>query len=231
MQASAIIVGAGTSVRMGFDKIYAKLSGRPILTWSVERFETCATVSDIIVVVNQASVAQAEALVRDAGFRKVRQIVPGGAARHFSVWNGLQALADTARLIAIHDAARPLVRVADIELAVGQAELCGAAALAIPVVDTLKSTDRANVVSGSVDRSRLWAMQTPQVFRRDWLEAAYKRLLAGGESVTDEVSAVQAIGHPVRLVQGDTWNLKITYPRDLDLAEKLVNLAVASNGH
>ncbi len=223
MRASAIIVGAGHSMRMGFDKTFAKLKGRPVLTWAVEKFEACATISDIVVVVSGESVADAEALVQDSGSRKVRQIVAGGAARHLSVWNGLQALAGPIHLVAIHDAARPLVRVADIEAAVAQAELYGAAALATPVVDTLKSADQANVVASNVDRSGLWAMQTPQVFRRDWLEAAYKRLMESSESVTDEVSAVQAIGHPVRLVQGDTWNLKITYPRDLDLAEKLVN--------
>jgi 2-C-methyl-D-erythritol 4-phosphate cytidylyltransferase len=224
MQASAIIVGAGRSARMGFDKLYAKLNGRPIISWSIARFEEIPQISEIVLVVSEQRRDDADRLVKEGGFAKVRQIVIGSTARHLSVWNGLQALGERVRMVAVHDAARPLVRVKDITSALTRAESCGAAALATPIVDTLKSADLENVVQGSVDRAHLWAMQTPQVFRRDWLTAAYKHLLDRGGSVTDEVSAVQALGHSVQLIQGDTWNLKITYPRDLELAEKLVIL-------
>jgi 2-C-methyl-D-erythritol 4-phosphate cytidylyltransferase len=130
----------------------------------------------------------------------------------------------------VHDAARPLVGPTDIEAVVAQAKLSGAATLAARIVETLKIADQNNRVAGSVDRTGLWSMQTPQVFRRDWLIPAYKRLLAGGGSVTDEVSAVQAMGHPVHLVQSETANLKITYPSDLDLVRKLINLEITHNG-
>ena len=128
------------------------------------------------------------------------------------------------RIVAVHDAARPLVTSSAIAVAVAGAKEYGAVSLAAPVVDKLKRADDSGAVSGNVDRTGLWAMQTPQVFRRDWLKAAYELIVADGNAVSDEVSAVQAAGFPVRLLANSNWNIKITYPLDLDLAEKLINL-------
>ena len=128
------------------------------------------------------------------------------------------------RIVAVHDAARPLVTPVTIARAVAVAQEYGAVSLAAPVVDTLKRADDSGAVSGNVERAGLWAIQTPQVFRRDWLQAAYEMIIAGGKAVSDEVSAVQAAGFPVRLLANSDWNIKITYPRDLDLAEKLMHL-------
>jgi 2-C-methyl-D-erythritol 4-phosphate cytidylyltransferase len=207
---------------MGFDKLFAELHGRPVLLWAVASFERCPAITEIVVVLQEKVQAEAESIFEAAGCKKVIRLVSGGSMRHLSVAKGLAETSSTADFLAIHDAARPLVQVQEIEAVVQAARQVGAAALAAPVVETLKLADENLRVCGSVDRTRLWAMQTPQVFRRDWLEHAYKRLLEQGGSVTDEVSAVQAIGHPVQLVQGDACNLKITYPRDLLLAEQLV---------
>jgi 2-C-methyl-D-erythritol 4-phosphate cytidylyltransferase len=221
---SAIIVAAGASRRMGFDKLLAPLSGRPLVLHSVQRFESCEAISEIVLVVNALRQLEIEPLIRGCGFRKVSQIVPGGAERYLSVWEGLKHLSREARIVAVHDAARPLVTCSAISAAVAGAKEYGAVSLAAPVVDTLKRADDSGAVSGNVDRAGLWAMQTPQVFRRDWLNAAYEAIVAGGGAVSDEVSAVQAAGFPVRLLANSIWNIKITYPQDLDLAEKMMNL-------
>jgi 2-C-methyl-D-erythritol 4-phosphate cytidylyltransferase len=125
-------------------------------------------------------------------------------------------------MVAVHDAARPLVAPETINFAIHEAGIAGAVALASPVVETLKRVDKENVVAGSVDRQRLWTMQTPQIFRKEWLMAGYQAVLARGEAVTDEVSAVQSVGYPVKLLENPDWNLKITFPRDLALAEILL---------
>jgi 2-C-methyl-D-erythritol 4-phosphate cytidylyltransferase len=154
----------------------------------------------------------------------VKRLVDGGPERHLSVWNGISHLSETCKIVAVHDAARPLVSAELIGRAVALAKVCGAVSLAAPIVETLKRADPQQNVTGSIDRTGLWGMQTPQVFRYDWLIDAYKRIVDSGRTVTDEVSALQDAGYPVRLLQNPDWNIKITFPTDLDLAEKMINL-------
>jgi 2-C-methyl-D-erythritol 4-phosphate cytidylyltransferase len=124
----------------------------------------------------------------------------------------------------VHDGARPLISSSTISKAMRLATKCGAVALAAPVVETLKKADNDGLLVGSIDRSGLWTMQTPQIFRRDWLVAAYEVVLARGARVTDETSAVEMAGFPVRLLQSGDWNVKVTYPTDLELARSLFSL-------
>ena len=215
---------------MGFDKLLVPILGRAVLLHSLDRFEACPAVSEIILVLHPERREEIVRIVGAEPYTKVRRVVEGGSARHLSVWAGLQASMPEADLVAVHDAARPFVRSEAIVLAIRQAGLCGGVALAAPGVETLKRTGRDNVVNASVDREGLWAMQTPQVFRRDWLWAGYETILARGEIVTDEVSAVQAVGHPVKLLENSTWNLKITFPRDLEMAEGLMRLVPGAIG-
>jgi 2-C-methyl-D-erythritol 4-phosphate cytidylyltransferase len=215
---------------MGFDKLLVPISGRAVLLHSLDRFESCAAVAEIVLVLHPERHEEIRRIVGAERYTKVRRVVAGGNERHLSVWAGLQASMPAADLVAVHDAARPLVRSEAIAQAIHQADLCGAVALAAPVVETLKRTGRDNVVTASVDRQCLWAMQTPQIFRRDWLWAGYQTILARGEAVTDEVSAVQAAGHPVKLLENATCNLKITFPRDLEMAEGLMRLGPGAIG-
>jgi 2-C-methyl-D-erythritol 4-phosphate cytidylyltransferase len=221
---SAIVVAAGTSQRMGFDKLTAVLAGCPVFIRTLQRFEICSDVKEIILVVHPERLKPFGSFVADFGLSKVIRVVPGGEQRHLSVAAGLRATSSGADLIAVHDGARPLISPDMISLAIREAHECGAVSVATPVVETLKRADEGQQVVGSVERAGLWTMQTPQVFRREWLVQAYEALLAGGISVTDEVSAVQAAGFPVKLLTNPGWNLKITYPRDLDLAQILFNL-------
>jgi 2-C-methyl-D-erythritol 4-phosphate cytidylyltransferase len=222
---SAIIVAAGSSQRMGFDKLASLLGDKPVVAHSIDRFEQCDQIDEVILVVRPDRRAEFQQIVNVCGFTKVKRLVDGGDERHLSVWNGIAQLSEVCEIVAIHDAARPLVSSDLIRQSVTLARACGAVSLAAPVVETVKRADVERNVTGSVDRSGLWAMQTPQVFRFDWLLDAYKRIVDSGRSVTDEVSALQEAGYPVRLLQNTDWNIKITFPRDLDLAEKMISLA------
>jgi 2-C-methyl-D-erythritol 4-phosphate cytidylyltransferase len=221
---SAIVVAAGTSQRMGFDKLTASLAGCPVFIRTLQRFENCLDVEEIILVAHADRLKQFGSLAADHGLTKVNRVIAGGGQRHLSVNAGLQAVNPTTELVAVHDGARPLISSEIISLAIQEARAYGAVSVAAPIVETLKRANEEQEVIGSVERVGLWAMQTPQVFRREWLVQAYEAVLASDVPVTDEVSAVQAAGFPVRLLTNPDWNLKITYPRDLDLAQILFNL-------
>jgi 2-C-methyl-D-erythritol 4-phosphate cytidylyltransferase len=220
--ASAIIVAAGSSQRMGFDKLTASLCGKPIVIHSLDRFEECDLIDEIALVIRSDRYEEFQQMIRKSGLKKVRWLVAGGKERHLSVWNGLRQLPPETRIVAVHDAARPMVSSELIGSAVQMAEECGAVSVAAPIVETLKKADTNQEVVASIDREGVWGMQTPQVFRFDWLLDAYRRVIAAGQSVTDEVSAMQAAGHPVRLLANPDSNIKITFQRDLDLAERLM---------
>jgi len=221
---SAIIVAAGSSQRMGFDKLMAPLCGRPVVVHSLDRFERSEAVDEVILVIRPERELEFAKIIRDYNFHKITRIVPGGTERHFSVWNGMAVLSADFRLVAVHDAARPLVSPRLINEVFKLASEQGAVSLAAPMVETLKRAGSDHWVVESVDRTNLWGMQTPQVFRLDWLREAYQRVIGAGRSVTDEVSALQEAGFPVQLMSNSDWNVKITFPRDLELAEKLIKL-------
>ena len=216
---SAIIVAGGSSQRMGFDKLMALLSGKPVLVHTIDAFERTDSVREIILVGREERVRELEELVRQSDFQKVRRVVTGGKHRQDSVRAGLEILEASADYVAVHDAARPLVTPEQIERVLAVAREHGAAALAEPVTDTLKRADENRFVTGSVARESLYAMQTPQIFARELLERAYAGVATNNLSVTDEVSAVEHLGAKVVLVPNDEWNVKITYPRDLFLAQ------------
>jgi 2-C-methyl-D-erythritol 4-phosphate cytidylyltransferase len=225
---SAIIVAAGASQRMGFDKLLSFIGDKPVIAHSIGRFQQCDRIDEVILVVRSDRRTEFQKVVDAFGFAKVSRLVDGGSERHLSVWNGISQVSKECEIVAVHDAARPLITPDLIGRSVTLARECGAVSLAAPIVETLKRADLEQNVTGSVDRSGLWAMQTPQVFRFDWLLEAYKRIVDSGRSVTDEVSALQESGYPVRLLQNTDWNIKITFPRDLDLAEKMMNLREAN---
>ena len=215
---SAIIVAAGGSRRMGFNKLLAPLGGVPVLRRALDAFHQCGVVGEIIVVAS-GEVADAVEAWR-ALLPRVVKIVPGGAERHLSVWAGLQAAHARAGIVAVHDGGRPLISPAQIERCARGAGEHGAVTSARRVTETLKRTDDSGRIIESVDRANVWIMETPQVFRRELLHRAYEKVLRDGLLVTDEVSAVQHLGEPVLVVENNTPNPKITFPPDLAAAEK-----------
>lgn len=216
---SAIIVAAGSSQRMGFDKLLALLGDKPVLAHTLEAFEGTECVDQIILVARAERVTEFEELVQDGAFKKVRDVVAGGTLRQDSVRAGLKRLSPEATYVAVHDAARPLVMPEQIERVFALAREHGAAALAEPITDTLKRADENRFVTGGVAREGLYAMQTPQIFSRRLLVDAYAAVAEKSLSITDEVSAVEHFGAKVLLVPNEQFNLKITYPRDLLLAQ------------
>lgn len=224
---SAIIVAAGSSQRMGFDKLFADLAGRPVVAWSVAAFQACPEVDGILLVTRPDKQDEFRALADREGWTKLRAILPGGAQRHFSVWNGLLALAAEGAgegHVAVHDGARPLVTPDMISRCLALARETGAACCAAPVSDTLKRADEQRRIVGGVDRTGLWAMQTPQIFSLPTLVRAYREVIAANLHVTDETSALERLGEPVSLLNSGDFNLKITYPQDLELARHLLAL-------
>jgi 2-C-methyl-D-erythritol 4-phosphate cytidylyltransferase len=219
---TAIIVAAGSSQRMGFDKLLALLGDKPVLAHTIDAFERTASVEEIILVARSERVEEFSGLTGQSGFKKIRHIIPGGEQRQDSVRAGLERVTAQAEFVAVHDGARPLVTSDQIEHVLAQARDHGAAALAAPVTDTLKRADQNCAVAGGVSRANLYAMQTPQIFKRELLERAYAAVVAKNLSVTDEVSAVEQLGAKVIIVPNDEWNVKITYPRDLLLAQAVL---------
>jgi 2-C-methyl-D-erythritol 4-phosphate cytidylyltransferase len=216
---STIIVAAGDSRRMGFDKLFAMIAGKPLIAHTIDAFEGAGCVNEIIVVTREDRRAEIKTIARDENFKKVQSIVPGGKHRQDSVRAGLGHLGAATKYVAVHDAARPLITAEQIESVFEQCRIHAAASLAEPISDTLKYADAEFFVTVPLDRHQLYAMQTPQIFERQLIEDAYRAVYAENASVTDEVSAVERLGRKVILVPNKDLNFKITYPRDLELAE------------
>lgn len=228
---TAIIVAGGESRRMGVDKTFAQLAGKPVIAHTVAAFEAAPCVEEIIVVGRAERLEELREAFAREGFSKVRNILAGGLHRQDSVAAGLGALAVECRYVAVHDAARPLITVDQIASVLEAARRHGGAALAAPVTDTLKRADTSRAVCASVDREGVYAMQTPQIFARELLDEAYALVSTRQLSITDEVSAVEHLGRRVMLVSNDGPNLKITFPADLALAEVLLTRRERSRDH
>ena len=216
----AVIVAAGNASRMGgIDKVMAPIQGEPMIVHSVRAFQQCDAIREIIIVTRPDLIVPIMDLCH--GFDKVQAVIVGGATRPESVAIGLHALSGKVKLAAIHDGARPLVSFAVIDRTVRAANSYGAAAPGVPVKDTVK-TVVGGIVEATPDRSRLKAIQTPQVFDVDLLRVALAKAEQEQIPITDDCSAVELLGMSVRIVEGDERNIKVTTPLDLKLAEMLL---------
>ncbi len=214
---SAILVAAGSSRRMGFDKLASPMAGIPVLRRTLNAFLAAESIAEVVVVCPEERWC-----LLGGGFSKPVTRVDGGADRQDSVAAGLAALSETASFVAVHDGARPLVSQEDIDRCVTAAAEHRAAALARRVTETLKRSDIADFSAEAVSREHLWFMETPQVFEIPLLREAYQAISSRCLSVTDEVSALESIGVRVKFVESRHPNLKITTPADLALAEALL---------
>jgi 2-C-methyl-D-erythritol 4-phosphate cytidylyltransferase len=202
------------------NKIYLKLAGKTVLEQALDAFEHCASVDTVVLVVGSGEQERAAGIVKAAGYRKIREIIVGGAERQDSVCAGLNALSTDGALI--HDAARPLVTPEQIAACCLAAEEHGASALAVPVKDTIKVSDGQGFIVETPERSLLWSVQTPQAFSRLELLEAHRRAREEGAFATDDAMLLERLGRKVAIVQGDYANLKITTPEDLPVAELLL---------
>ena len=221
---SVVVVAAGSSTRMGFDKVLADVGGLPVIVRCLKSFEKAPSVSEVVVVTRTDLVPEVARLCQDHGLTKVVKVVRGGEDRTQSARLGTLECSPKAKLIAIHDGARPFVTVRVIEDAVAQAAQSGAAAPAVPVKDTIKEV-RDGLVERTLDRSALYAVQTPQVFDGDLIRAALQKALDDAARLTDDCAAVERLGMKVVLTRGDERNIKLTTPADLLIGEVLAEEA------
>jgi len=202
----------------GIDKVMAPLLGEPMIVHTVRAFQNSGVITRIVIVTREDLVQPITDLC--SGFDKVKAVVVGGNSRPESVENGLNAIGKV-KLVAVQDGARPLISAQVIDRTVRAANTYGAAAPAIPVKDTVKQVE-GGIVKQTPDRSKLRAVQTPQVFDVDILRGALKKVRSGKLEVTDDCSAVELLGMSVKIVEGDERNLKITTPIDLQIAKLLM---------
>lgn len=219
---TAVIVAAGSSSRFGVeDKLLAPLAGAPVLAYCLRTFDRCEYIKDIVVVAESGNIERIAELVEAYGINKVSRVVCGGATRLESALAGVSETERGCGLIAIHDGARPLVTDKMIRDVIENAKVYKAAIPALHIRDTVKEAG-GGMVKRTVDRSSLYSVQTPQVFERDVINAALSKAFNENLPITDDSSAVEAIGKRVRLCDGDEHNIKITTPLDLKLAELII---------
>lgn len=219
---SAVIVAAGSSTRMGSDKLMMEIGGQPVLLRTLQVMEQTNCIDEIIVVTQQDKIVEVANLCHEHGIQKTSKIIRGGATRTESVLLGLLEVRPDADYVAIHDGARPLVTEAVVTQAMQGAVKYRAAAPAIPVKDTIKAVDGDGLVSRTLDRGVLRAVQTPQVFETDLIKGALVNAMQKNKSITDDCSAVELLRVPVYLTEGDEENIKITTPLDICLAEAIL---------
>lgn len=213
----AVIVAAGSASRMGgIDKIMAPLGGEPMIVRTVRTFQESDVIKEIVVVTRQDLIIPVMDLC--SAFPKVTAVVAGGNDRAESVWAGIHTLSPKMKLVAVHDGARPLVTWQVIDRTVRAANSYSAAAPGVPMKDTVKVV-QGGVVIATPERSKLQAVQTPQVFDVDMLKGALTKVKVEKIPVTDDCSAVEFIGMSVKIVEGDERNIKVTTPSDLKIAE------------
>ena len=208
---SAVVVAAGSARRMeGIDKVLTTLGELPVLVHTLRVFQQCPDIAEIVVVTREDLMVEVGSICQDFALTKVSKVIKGGKERIHSVQAGLSEVREDAELIAIHDGARPLLPPDVLEEVLHRAAQTGAAAPAVPITET-------------VDRSTLFAVQTPQVFQADLIRAAVQKALEDGEVLTDDCAAVERLGMKVSLTRGSRENLKLTTPFDLIVGEAILD--------
>jgi 2-C-methyl-D-erythritol 4-phosphate cytidylyltransferase len=219
MKTTAIIVAAGSGSRFNSDtpKQFLEINGRSVIEHTIERFSAAPSIDKIVVVLAENQLDR----ISLHDHSKLTGIIPGGTTRAHSVLNGLKAVSNDTSIVAVHDGARPLVTVDEIERTVEAAKRTGAACLVAPLTDTIKAI-RGNEIAATLDRSKLRRALTPQAFKAEVLQRAFEGVDLA-QSITDECYLVEKLGHPIAMVEGSVRNIKITHGDDILIAEALLN--------
>lgn len=204
------------------DKLFLKIAGKPVVVHTWERFAAANCVDEIVLVVREGMQSIFQDFAARFQLRKPFRLVPGGHERQDSVWNGLEAVSAGTDIVAIQDGARPCTSERLIAETITAAREAGAAVAAQPVTDTIKESADGRTITRTPDRSRLWAVQTPQTFRLEILRRALNEVRGKRLLVTDDTAACELIGQPVRLVPSAEPNPKVTRPEDLPYIEMLL---------
>jgi 2-C-methyl-D-erythritol 4-phosphate cytidylyltransferase len=226
----ALVPAAGHGLRMGgpVRKQFRTVGGVPLVVHALRVFQTSLSIDAIILAVPHADVQYCRMEIVEAhGFTKVRHIVAGGQERQDSVRQALAVRDEGTDIVVIHDAVRPFVTAAMVTQVVEAAQVNGAAIIAVPMRDTVKHVGHDRIIERTVDRQPLWLAQTPQAFRRDWLQEAHRKAHAEGLSATDDAYLLEWMGRPVRVLEGSGDNIKITRPEDLIIGEAIFSSKTA----
>ncbi len=221
---TAIIVAAGSGTRFGVEKPkqFLEIYGKPIIVHTLERFESCLTVDEIILVLPAAEIENFQKKVEKYNLKKLAKIIAGGTSRAESVFNGLNSIdSKQTKIVAVHDGARPLVSIEEITRTIEKARETGAACLVADVTDTIKEVRDGKIV-GTIDRRQLRRALTPQAFRYEILKLAFETADLS-EATTDECFLVEKLGYEISVVEGSAQNIKITTEKDFALAEIFLN--------
>ena len=223
----AIVAAAGDSRRMaGVDKQFVTIGGRPLLWHSLDALSRCEAIGVVALVLSERNLEAARSMVVANGWGKVTAVTTGGLRRQDSVRRGLETLGPC-EWVLVHDGARPFLDAAMIGRGLCSARETGAAVAAVPVKDTIKLADDRMNVTETPPRDRLWAVQTPQVFRQELLAEAHRLVK---EDVTDDAAMVERLGVTVKLFEGSYSNLKVTTPEDVIAAEAILDARLRSEG-
>lgn len=217
----AVIPAAGSSSRMGENKLLMELDDLPVLVRTVMAFQQCECIDEIILVCREQDILLYGKLMHVYDMRKVTQIIRGGETRAASVLAGICACDEQTGWVAVHDAARPFVSQETIQTTVAAAKSTGAAAPVVPIKDSVKRVSNG-LIQADVPRDSIAAVQTPQVFRKEQLHEALEAVLREGRTVTDDCAAVEVMGIPVSAVAGSYENIKITTPEDIAVGEAIL---------
>ena len=215
---SAIVVAAGSSSRMGVDKLLHEFGGVPVVVRSIRALEQVKEIGEVVVVTREERLAQYRQLKETFALKKVTRIVAGGETRQQSVLEGVRAADPSAEYVAIHDGARPFVSPEEITRVLADAERFGAATLGVPVKDTVKVVSPDGMITATPDRSSLYLTQTPQVFRREVYLQGIEAARRSGLDFTDDCQLVEYAGHRVYMTCGSYRNIKLTTEDDLAIA-------------
>jgi 2-C-methyl-D-erythritol 4-phosphate cytidylyltransferase len=224
MKVKAIIAAGGRGERIGgiLPKQFVEIKKKPVLAYTVEKFENCELIDEIILVVPEDYMSFCSYNIVDVGdFKKVKRILSGGKERQDSVYKGLLTLPKDTDIVLIHDGVRPFISTEKIGKSIEMCKKEKAVILALPVNDTVKRVDEEYVVT-TLDREKLWIAQTPQTFEYRLILEAYKKAIEDGFTGTDDSSLVERLGFKVKVLEGDFQNIKITTPEDLTFAKGIL---------
>lgn len=221
---AAVIVAAGSGTRMGTDipKQFLNVLGKPVISYTLNQFNSNVNIDEIVIVTKEEYISFCQNLVKDMEFAKVTSIVTGGATRQQSVFNGINAVSDDVKNVFIHDGARPMISDQTITKCALALESNSSCAVGVPMKDTIKYSDNGKFIDRTVDRSRLWQIQTPQCFDKNLVIKYHKMAFEEGFEATDDCMLFEHYGEKIALVEGEYENIKITSPQDIFVMEGIL---------
>ncbi len=225
MKVVALIAAAGFGKRMNakISKLFIPIFGKPILAYTIEKFEQCNFIEKIYLIVNQEEGDfYSKDIILKYNFSKVQELIAGGETRQDSVYNGLKVLDPDTDIVAIHDGARPLIEETIIQESIEAAQEFGAAIAAIPLKDTVKRSGKDFFINETLNRQEIWRAQTPQTFKYSIILSAYHQAYKDKFFATDDAAIVERYGYKVKMIIGSEENIKITTPFDIIIAENFL---------